>query len=239
LLKRVWERRPRWAGRLLRTVWGQAAGPVVLASATVFSGWWTIAPLAIGAIVTASSIAASRSEADRLVAVNELRNFLVVVLALLESHHAEGNAAFRANVMLVENDTLKIRYAAGAYREEELELSWARGEGVCGRAWQHAQTEVGPTPDHPLPSLEDARSPDHPWGMTTQQIMATTGHVAWVIATPIFSHETGVPVVIGVFSVDDDQAPTQTYEEKIPPLIETIAEAVAERLGRTGLQVPR
>src|SRR5207302_7245300 len=117
-----------------------------------------------------------------------------------------GHGRFRANVMLVDGDVLRMAYQTPGYLQGEEALEWRRGEGCAGRAWETGQRTLAPNEDSPLPTPEDAHHASRPWGMTPEQIV-NSNQVRAVVSVPIFLEEDPSRVV-AVFNLDDTLPPT-------------------------------
>ncbi len=80
---------------------------------------------------------------------------LIDAVTVFEAHRPKDHGRFRANVMLVEGDVLRMEYRTSGYTEVEEALEWHRGEGSAGRAWDRGQTVIAPTDDAPLPTIDE------------------------------------------------------------------------------------
>ena len=226
--------RPTPFGRLMRhwTV-QKIAGPGLLAAAAVpFALPEQLVAIVLGLTAVQLSAFASDHESKRQEAMQAVTNYLLASVTALETHHPSPEATFRANVMVVDGDALRIQFATAGYSEQEYGLRFRKNEGTCGHAWASSKTMVAPTPDgeHLLPIYTDARATNRPWGMTPEQISATCDR-KWIISVPIqLDDGDGQQRVAAVFSLDDSVPPSEHYQNVIPPAAESIAEGVAERL---------
>lgn len=232
-------RSPSRLGTVLRSGFVRyALGPGLLASAAVLDGVGKVITVVSGGVLVEGASLAAQSHEKRLAAksrqqknADHVKELLQAWVGLLESHHKVDGARFRANVMVVDGDTMSITYSSGFYTEQEMNLEWRRGEGTTGHAWDTCRTQVAPLDDQPLPELTDAQGKTRPWGCTRNQILATADHVRWVISVPIVDpHDPTCSTVLAVLSVDDNVAPTDQYAEVIPPAVETFAQQVAKPL---------
>lgn len=230
-----WASRPPFIGDFFRAKPVQfVLGPGLLLVATITPSDAAKVVLAVaGFILVQGSAVAVNSRTGRIEAAHELQVMLQQIVLTLESHHPDGSATFRANLMMVDtkDECLFIEVHSGNYSDQELALEWRSGEGCAGNAWRTREIQVAPTPDDPLPCAADAQRVSRPWNMQPEQITATC-HVQWVIAVPILDRDTNE--VVAVLSVDDSVPPSEQYSEAVPAAVQQLARGVAERLHRLG-----
>lgn len=225
-------------------------GPGLLATAPLYKDpapqWTSIVSGLL--IVEGANVAATRrrrreeshrekagAERDLEAAHRHIAELLSDAVTVFEARRPADQGRFRANVMLVEGDVLRMAYKTPGYLEAEEALEWRRGEGCVGRAWESGQRVLAPTPDAPLPRPEDAHQPTRPWGMTSGQVL-TTAHVEMIISVPILAPENPGRVV-ALFNLDD-AIPPSDYGAPVFQAAEGVAARVGQWLEKTGLQFP-
>lgn len=226
-------------------------GPGLLATAPLHRSWkWQIAFIVLGLVlVEAGNVVSDRRKAyeeRRLARATKAREveaahrrieeILIDAVTVFEAHRPKERGRFRANVMLIEGNVLRMEYRTSGYTEEEEALEWHREEGSAGRAWDRGQTLIAPTDDAPLPTVDEASTPSRGWGMTASQVRNTLG-VKAIISVPIFLAKNPTQVV-AVFNLDDTLPPTD-YGEPIFAATGGVAERVGQELCVTGLRPPR
>lgn len=181
-----------------------------------------------------------RDEAIRAQAVEAAHRRIVEVLidavTVFEAHRPADEGRYRANVLLVDGDVLRMAYKTPGYTEGEEALEWHKGQGCAGRAWERGQTTVAPTEDAPLPTVENASAPTRGWGMTTSQVQNTT-EIQAVISVPIFSPDDPSQVV-AVFNLDDT-VPHTDYGQPTFDAAQGVADRVAQQLLITKFAFPQ
>ena len=227
-----------WAGVRLRSWYGQAAGPVLLAALGLdLPGWVQVGLFVAGAALTTASLLALswRRQFDASLleqATGRLITQRLLDLAdLLESHHPEVGGRFRANVMLVHGSELAMAYRSRGYTPDEETIRWARGQGAAGQAWAQGRTVCAPDEEHPLPALGQSRGGTSSfWHLSPEQLHCTVD-VRMVVSVPIF-HLQDRQRVVGVLSVDDTLPPGPAAGVVIRAA-ENLAQDVERSVGQT------
>jgi len=105
----------------------------------------------------------------------------------------------RANVMLVnpKDQYLHITHRYNMDNATDRDISFAKGEGCCGRAWDTGQQAVA-----------DMTIPEQPygpaWGLSTDKKKRQTEHLKSILSSPIL-HPDRENEFIGVLNVDSTE----------------------------------
>jgi|GEM_PF-5273472 len=91
-------------------------------------------------------------------------------------HRTAPDEHIRANVMVADPraQVLKV-FAHTGLSPREVQTVWAKGQGICGVAWEEGLVQIGPGVTKQ--EFEDQRARNHstPWNITVEQCEATQG----------------------------------------------------------------
>ncbi len=158
-------------------------------------------------------------------ALRHITEVLIDAVTVFEARRPLNTGRYRANVMLVDGDVLRMAYKTPGYSAEEEALEWRRGEGCAGVAWARRETTLAPSDKCALPEVAEAHDPERTGGMTSAQVLRTS-EVKAVVSVPIFS-SAGPSEVVALFNLDDNLSPTDDGR----PIFDAAA-GVAARVGQ-------
>jgi hypothetical protein len=133
------------------------------------------------------------------IARTAIQNILELALRSVEAQDGVGD--YRANIMLVENSKLVIRFHYRMDDAPDLNVQFEKNQGCAGQSWgsggqrcadlRQAQKEGGPS-----------------WNLTSAQ-EAVTSHLGAVLSTPIFNPQNHQDI-LGVFNIDSQHSLQET-----------------------------
>jgi GAF domain-containing protein len=191
-------------------------------------------------------VAASSWQADRALGREDGRHSLTLLLqnavTIFEAARSDvAERTLRANLMLVDDggDALWIAYATVGYDASERSLSWHRGQGCAGVAWESGETVYAPYEDELPVFTGDADLASRPWNMTRDQILLTAEKIASIISVPVFLPEEPA-MIVGVLNLDDSRPLDESLlaEPVVHAAVEELARSAGSLLERAGLEFP-
>jgi hypothetical protein len=167
---------------------------------------------------------------------------LIHNIDLLEHLMKMEGGLFRASVLLVDgpSQTLKLTMASHGYTERDREVSWEKGQGPPGVAWQLGRPVVGHPPVRSVPRPRGCQNFVLPGGrgagsgsgngsrpMSAEQVRYFDG-VKMMICYPItdLQHPN---LIIGVVTLDD-RLPPGTHLDEVLRAVEFLRDEVRRRL---------